>query len=173
MTDKLYHIANIRALLIKGFDDEELRTLCFDVPEFRPVYEQLAQSSSKTQIVARLLEYAERQMQIDTLLALAQTLNPTRYDMHGPYYVDDPIPALQKQVTDLAKRLSAITSPTSLTREQQYQVALHWVELGRKDSLKEFDLSSTDLRTLDLGGADLRLAKLSGAQTGCCQLELR
>ena len=57
MTDELYNLASIRRLLTKGFSDEELRALCFDVPLFKPVYEQLASSSTKAEIVTKLLDH--------------------------------------------------------------------------------------------------------------------
>lgn len=46
MTD-LYNLTNIRDLLTNGFTDAELRALCFDLPGFRPVYDQLAQNTGK------------------------------------------------------------------------------------------------------------------------------
>lgn len=83
-----YILPNIRALLIEGFTDRELRRLCYDLPEFRPVYEELAQSSGKTEIVDRLIEYAEQKILLDTLLDLAQEQNPARYSHHQPYQTD-------------------------------------------------------------------------------------
>jgi len=165
MTGQLYHLANIRDLLINGFDDTDLRRLCFDVPDFRPVYNRLARNTGKAQIVDELMEYSEKTLQIDTLLALAKERNPARYEEHAPYYAEDPTPALQKQVSDLARRLAALASPTSLTQEQQVQIAFHWQELGGKDSLRGFDLQGSDLTGVNLSeailfGADLREASL-------------
>lgn len=81
----LYHIQNIRSFLTEGFNDEELRRLCYDVPEFRPVYDELAQTSGKGTIIDRLIEHAERKLLLEKLLALAQTANPARYNQHQPY----------------------------------------------------------------------------------------
>jgi hypothetical protein len=119
MTD-LYILANIRELLTQGFSDAELRALCFELPGFRPVYDQLAQNTGTAEIVAKLLEHAERTLQLNTLLAIARERNPARYEKHQPYYTGDPFPALQKEMASLAQRLSFLTSPVSLTREQQY-----------------------------------------------------
>jgi hypothetical protein len=80
-----YHLQNIRVLLTEGFTDDELRRLCYDVPEFRPVYDELAQESGKGRIIDRLIEHAERKILFDALLALAQERNPARYDQHRPY----------------------------------------------------------------------------------------
>jgi len=170
MTDQLYHLSNIRDLLIEGFDDRDLRRLCYDVPDFRPVYERLAQNTGKADIVDQLLEHAEKNLQIDTLLALAKERNPARYEHHGPYYYDDPTDTLQKQVSDLARRLSAVTSRASLNSEQQVQIAVHWKELGGKDSLRGFDLCAADLRFAKLGGADLRQARLDRARLNLADL---
>jgi hypothetical protein len=82
-----YHLSNIRRLLIEGFSDNDLRYLAFDNPNFRPVYDQISPSSGKSDIISRLLEYAERTMQIDILLEEAKRRNPARYAAHQPYVV--------------------------------------------------------------------------------------
>lgn len=83
---KSYHLSNIRLLLTEGFTDEELRRLCYDIPSFRSVYNQLAQNTGKSQIVDLLIEHANRKLQLDVLLALAKEYNPDRYQKHQPYY---------------------------------------------------------------------------------------
>ena len=162
MTKQLYHTANIRTLLTQGFSVEELRILCYDVPDFRPVYEDLAPNSPQTEIVTKLIEHADRRCIMETLLALAKDRNPAQYEAREPYYTADATSALQEQVSGLAKRLAALTSPSSLTKEMQYQIASNWIDLGRKDSLRKFDLSGTDLDAIDLSKADLRKANLTG-----------
>ncbi|NWG76016.1 MAG: AAA-like domain-containing protein [Rubrivivax sp.] len=42
-----YNLKKIRILLTKGLTDDDLRRLCFDEPDFRPVYEQLAPGIGK------------------------------------------------------------------------------------------------------------------------------
>jgi hypothetical protein len=79
-------VRNIRVLLTKGFSEEELRRFCFDEPAFRPVLSQLPRNSSKSDIIDRLLEFAELKGQIPTLLTWAMEENPTRYREHEPYY---------------------------------------------------------------------------------------
>jgi hypothetical protein len=81
-----YNLKNIRALLTEGFTDRELRRLCYDVSEFKPVYDQLAEFTGKVEIIDRLVEYAEQKLQLETLLAHAQERNPGRYERHKPYY---------------------------------------------------------------------------------------
>jgi hypothetical protein len=82
-----YHSKNIRTLLIKGFSEEELRIFCFDHPVFKPVYDQLAQVTGKTQIVQNLIEYAEQKNLYDILLDWAKEENPAKYEEHQPYHL--------------------------------------------------------------------------------------
>jgi hypothetical protein len=44
---KRYILPNIRALLTEGFTDRQLRRLCYNVPGFRPAYDQLAEGTGK------------------------------------------------------------------------------------------------------------------------------
>ncbi len=83
--DQHYNIRNIRTLLTEGFNAEELRELAYDEPIFRPVYDQLSSSAGKAEIVQRLIEYAERRVQVDKLLAWASERNPARYNQYQPY----------------------------------------------------------------------------------------
>jgi hypothetical protein len=80
-----YNIRNIRTMLTEGFNPEELRELAFDDPDFRPVYDQLSSSAGKAEIIQRLVEYAERRVKMEALLAWARERNPARYDQHQPY----------------------------------------------------------------------------------------
>jgi hypothetical protein len=83
---KLYNLKNIRTLLIKGFTAEELIRLCQESPDFRPVYEQFTQATSKDKIIDQLIDYADKKLQLDTLLALVQELNPPQFEEYQPYY---------------------------------------------------------------------------------------
>ncbi len=83
---KRYNWKNIRTMLTKGFTAEELRHLCYDEPNFRPVYDELAQDTGKTKIIGLLIEYGEQKLLIDVLLTLARQHNPARYEKHQPYY---------------------------------------------------------------------------------------
>jgi HEAT repeat protein len=88
----MYHLSNIRTLLTEGFSDEELRRFCHDSHEFRPVYDQLAQVTGKDAIIDRLLEHADRTLQLEPLLAWAEQCNPDRYQLHRPYFDGDDAP---------------------------------------------------------------------------------
>jgi hypothetical protein len=113
MTQELYHFANIRKLLTDGFNDQELRNLCFDVPGFRPVYEDLTTGTSKGEIVAKLLEHAEKTLQVDILLARAKELNRARYEAYQPYYLANTTSTLQEQPANLTQQSSASPKKTN------------------------------------------------------------
>lgn len=90
---KRYNLINIRALLKEGFSDAELRDFCFDVPDFRPVYDQLAQNTGKAELVRLLLEFAHQKVKLDPLLAWAEKTNPAQFKAHQPYFKDSPPPS--------------------------------------------------------------------------------
>ncbi|MEW5960483.1 MAG: protein kinase, partial [Chloroflexota bacterium] len=84
-----YLLKNIRALLIElmvSMTEAELRQLCVDLPDFKPVHQQLAQRKGKAEIIDRLLEYAEQTLQLTELLSLVKELDPVLYKKHQPYY---------------------------------------------------------------------------------------
>ncbi|MCL4301570.1 MAG: hypothetical protein KJ077_38070 [Anaerolineae bacterium] len=80
-----YNLRNIRTLLTEGFTDTELRRFCYDTPEFRPVYDQLGETTGKAEIIHRLLEHADRKELLAPLLAWAKTQTPAKYEKYQPY----------------------------------------------------------------------------------------
>lgn len=82
-----YDLENIRTLLVNGFTDEEIRQLCYDTPDFRPVYDHLAQNAGKAEIVHRLVEHIDRKELQEPLLAWAKKCNPVKYGKYAPYYI--------------------------------------------------------------------------------------
>ncbi len=85
-----YNLPNIRTLLTQGFSNEELRRFCYDRPEFRPVDNDLADLTGTTQLIDKLLRYAERKLLMETLLTWARQTNPARYEQHQPYQDEKP-----------------------------------------------------------------------------------
>lgn len=83
---KAYNLKNIRTLLTEGFSSENLRYFAHDTPNFKAVYNELAQTTGKAEIAHRLLEYTNQQGRIDELLAWAKKQNPLGYERHQPYY---------------------------------------------------------------------------------------
>lgn len=80
-----FDLKKIRTLLVEGFNGEELRRLCYYEPNFRSVYERLAQETGKDKVIDELIEYVERKELIQTLLILAKELNPAKYEKYQPY----------------------------------------------------------------------------------------
>jgi hypothetical protein len=102
-----YNIRNIRTMLTEGFNAEELRELAYDEPDFRPVYDQLSSSAGKAEIIQRLIEYAERRVKMDALLAWARERNPARYGQ-DQLYSDSPTSSIP------SKPVSPTTPPDTL-----------------------------------------------------------
>lgn len=80
-----YHLKKIRVLLSEGFSEAELRRLCFEETDFKPVYHQLSDRSSQAEIIDVLLEFAEQKSLLESLLTWAGEYNPARYEQYQPY----------------------------------------------------------------------------------------
>jgi hypothetical protein len=94
-----YNHKNIRTLLTEGFSAEELRTFCFDEPELRPVFDQLAAGTGKADIVQKLVEYADQRGLFDLVLSWAEEQNPVKYRRYQPYQSTPPAdtaPSIEK-----------------------------------------------------------------------------
>jgi hypothetical protein len=70
--------AAVRDLLTAAFSDEEFTILCFD--HFRPVYMQFSTGMSMPQKIQRLIEYCERKLLFDRLLAAVRERNQVQFD---------------------------------------------------------------------------------------------
>ncbi len=81
-----YIYKNVRNLLTNGFNEEELRQLCYDEPELKTVYDNWPRGTPRSTFVQELIDYADRRLQLDMLLKRANELNPARYNEHQPYY---------------------------------------------------------------------------------------
>lgn len=107
-----YNLTNIRNLLTQGFTDEDLRRLCYDSSDLRPVYDQLARNSGKAKIIDDLIEHADRMEQVGKLLTLAKEHNPIKYEKYQPYWdgiFGSPIPdnsSSYKRVEDVEFKLT-------------------------------------------------------------------
>ena len=111
-----YNKPNIRDLLTKGFTIETLSSFCFDHPDFKAAYNQISWSAGQQTIVTKLLEYADINLRMETLLSWAKQKNPDRYAQHEPYYIDVP-------------RIS-LTAPSTPTRDLSYLRALLFLAIG-------------------------------------------
>lgn len=118
MTGEAYHLANIRNLLIHGFDETELRALCYYQADFRPLHERLAPDAGRIEIVDDVVEYAERTLLLDALLAWAQEQNPARYAQHGPYRLGAPSIVVPQSVSNRARHLASSLSSLRFPRSR-------------------------------------------------------
>jgi hypothetical protein len=79
MGQPAYDLKTVRKLLTAAFGDEELNQFCLENSEFRPVYEQFSAGMSKTQKIQRLIEYCERKVLMERLLALVKEEHADQY----------------------------------------------------------------------------------------------
>jgi hypothetical protein len=118
---KRYHLSNIRTLLTEGFTDDELRRLCYDIPEFRPIYDELSQETGKSKIIDRLIEYANRKLKLEELLAWANQHNPARYEAHQPYHISTINPFTS---ADSYEKSSKIETTRRVVKREEVYLAL-------------------------------------------------
>lgn len=76
-----YNLRTIRKLLTAAFTDQELRQLCYEIPEFKPVFEQFTTGMSKDQMIQRLIEYCERKVLLGQLLTIIEEEAPEQYEL--------------------------------------------------------------------------------------------
>lgn len=81
MSQPAYNLRNIRKLLTTAFTDQELSHLCYETPDFRPVYEQFTAGMSKDQMIQRLIEYCERKVLMGQLLTIVEEEAPEQYTL--------------------------------------------------------------------------------------------
>jgi uncharacterized protein len=74
-----YDLKAIRRLLTDALSADELRRLVYDTPDFRRVYNAISSSMGKDEIIDRLIDYSERQLLMNQLLAAVRELNPAQY----------------------------------------------------------------------------------------------
>jgi formylglycine-generating enzyme len=70
--------ADLRRFLIAAFDDEELKTLCFDY--FRDVYDDFTTGMAKTQMIRILIERCDRRDALGKLEAALRAERPDQYE---------------------------------------------------------------------------------------------
>jgi formylglycine-generating enzyme required for sulfatase activity len=74
-----YNIAAIRQLLLAAFTPEELRRFCYDRPDFRPVVDLFGPGLGFSAMVDQVVEYCDRRVLLDELLAEVKQTNPRQY----------------------------------------------------------------------------------------------
>jgi hypothetical protein len=78
----LYHTPTVLKLINEAFNLEDLNDFCFLY--FRSVYDQFTDSDRKQVRVRLLVDYAQRQGQLDQLLTHLKAENPSKYEKYAP-----------------------------------------------------------------------------------------
>lgn len=81
-----YDLAKIRRLLGELFLEDDLRNFVLDEPDFRPIHNELREIDRRSEILRRILDYAQRRNLLSKLLDWAQRANPARYAEEEPYF---------------------------------------------------------------------------------------
>jgi len=82
-----YNIKNITNLLSNAFNDTDLTTFCQSY--FWEVFNNFSAGQSKAQKISALIDFCQRNMQIDRLLELMKEENPAQYERFLPYEIGD------------------------------------------------------------------------------------
>ena len=78
-----YDLQVVRELLGAAFSDEEFMTLAFD--RFRPVYDDISGGMVKSEKTRRLVDWCERNLQMEKLMAEVQRRNLNQYERYAPH----------------------------------------------------------------------------------------
>lgn len=77
MPENTYDLQIVRELLNAAFSDEDVATLAFD--RFREVYDEFSSSMSKSEKIRRLVDWCDRNLQVEKLVAEVQRRNLNQY----------------------------------------------------------------------------------------------
>lgn len=99
---KTYNLRNIRKLVNLAYNLEELRQLCQEVAEFRPVYDNFGEER-KDVLIRHLLEHSERKGYLDKLLAVIAENVPEIFAQFEGQLLAQPAPSTRSptELTDL------------------------------------------------------------------------
>lgn len=157
-----YNIRNVRSFLTHGFTSEELRRLCYDIDDLRPVYDELAVNTGKGQIIDLVIEYAESRSILDRLLALTRDQSPLAYDKHQPYFASERPTETGRPASDRTAAMTVLlmaADPSDLTRlrlGREFREIQDKLGSGStRDSFRVHQIMS--IRPVDVSGALLRL----------------
>ncbi len=100
MSQKSYNFEIIRQLTMKSYALEELLSMMFITPEFKPFYNQGVDSLRKPILVLRFLAYCERNEILDVLLAKIQKDRPKTYDKYHKNLMIENVPSTKKEALD-------------------------------------------------------------------------
>lgn len=147
-----YNLAAIYTLLDQAFTDEALRRLCYDTPEFEPVYDQLTRDTDKATVIDRLVKYADQSLLLATLLHLAEAQSPAVYGhiYPGQKSIDIPFVIVAMTSHEASELVTEKVfdnpgvAPAARTQFQEFRKALQ--KCGVKDLLTCYDKYRDDWR---------------------------
>jgi hypothetical protein len=64
--------------------------LCFDEPKLKPVYDDWSSGIGKGKLALKIVDYADKQSKIETVLNWAKAANPSKYEEFAPYTASVP-----------------------------------------------------------------------------------
>jgi hypothetical protein len=79
-----HNLKAIRELLLAALSPEELRSFCYDRPTFRPIVDLFGPGLGFTDMVDRAVEYCDKHLLLDELLAGVKQTNPRQYARFAP-----------------------------------------------------------------------------------------
>lgn len=134
MSQPPYNFRNIRKLLAAAFSDDELRQLCYDVPEFRGAYEEFSAGLGKDQMIQKLIAYCDRKVIMGKLLTVISEEAPEQYALFSdnlivggkkPETVPSPSPPAIPNESEFLQKL--ITEKIRYLHKLQLQAAKYGI----------------------------------------------
>lgn len=147
----------LRQLLVKSFNDEELKNFCFDY--FPEVYEQTQEGSFGKHVIARLLiEHCERYGLLKQLLPLLKTHNPYQYSLHEPaLFEPESLPQPDQGQPRVTLKLTFPNIDLEKFTPDKQAVLIHLIA-------EELNIAAADIEILDIRqGSTIIILRLPAA----------
>lgn len=149
MGQPTYSIRNIRKLLIAAFSEQELRQICYDEPQFRPVYEEkLSQNMGKESLVQEIIEYSERRNLLGNLLEIVEEEAPAKYQefadklVSGGNVTTSAVPKAVGRKEEIEQLQTLITTNTRRLYKLQQQAAAYGLSTPPEIQIQIEDLEA-------------------------------
>lgn len=144
--------------------EDRLDELTKQIPQDDPSYTELLTLGARLQEnIDQFRRYGDTETRRAERAQILDSLNRLTLAVMGEAFVE-----LNESESVSSQKES---NKVQLSPAEQYQIALHWAENGRRESLYGFDLSSCVLWEVDLERADLRMVNLRNADLGRANLQ--
>ena len=119
--------------------------LCFE--HFQPVYDEFLPDTTKSSMIRRLVEYAERRLEITRLLESLRQANPAQYALHAErlFAVVEPTAAFSPLREPARSASAGVAALLTLLQAADVRVG------DRRISETDFEASGTQIRALVRG----------------------